>query len=232
MPENTSKLQLVKQQGAEQVSVDLLNSNFDTLDNNPGVFVCTSTTRPTGPWTGRMIYETDSQLVRVWNGTEWARFEADGGLLKGFRLLGKNGSQTVNAETADINRFEGRNGDPGDAGSFIKVASNTSTSAPSTIVTVQRAGRYRIDLRVVFQQTNAGLATNTASLMYNSTTYAADGVRRNWAAEELGSLHVNEVFALSAGNTIRPLFNAGALTAVYSPVTYWTTLNINYEGPS
>jgi hypothetical protein len=35
----------------------------------PGV--CTSTTRPTAPYEGQHIYETDTDKVLVWNGTAW-----------------------------------------------------------------------------------------------------------------------------------------------------------------
>jgi hypothetical protein len=35
----------------------------------PGV--CTSSNRPATPYDGMMIYETDTNLVRIWNGTAW-----------------------------------------------------------------------------------------------------------------------------------------------------------------
>lgn len=35
----------------------------------PGV--CTSTARPANPFDGMMIYETDTNLVRIWNGSAW-----------------------------------------------------------------------------------------------------------------------------------------------------------------
>jgi len=35
----------------------------------PGV--CTSTTRPTSPYTGMTIYETDTGYLRVWDGSAW-----------------------------------------------------------------------------------------------------------------------------------------------------------------
>lgn len=35
----------------------------------PGV--CTSTTRPTAPYTGQIIYETDTGYLRVWDGSAW-----------------------------------------------------------------------------------------------------------------------------------------------------------------
>ena len=33
--------------------------------------VCTSSTRPTAPYEGQMIYETDTDMVALWNGTAW-----------------------------------------------------------------------------------------------------------------------------------------------------------------
>jgi hypothetical protein len=35
----------------------------------PGV--CTSTTRPTAPYEGQTIYETDTDMVAIWNGVAW-----------------------------------------------------------------------------------------------------------------------------------------------------------------
>ena len=35
----------------------------------PGV--CTSTTRPTAPYEGQLIYETDTDRVLVWNNSAW-----------------------------------------------------------------------------------------------------------------------------------------------------------------
>jgi hypothetical protein len=40
----------------------------------PGV--CTSSTRPTAPYEGQMIYETDTDRVAIWNGTAWFSFSA------------------------------------------------------------------------------------------------------------------------------------------------------------
>lgn len=48
-------------------------TNWGKIDQYPGVFICTSTTRPT--WTanqaGQLIYETDSRRTLSWNGTTW-----------------------------------------------------------------------------------------------------------------------------------------------------------------
>jgi hypothetical protein len=34
--------------------------------------VCTSSTRPESPYLGQFIYETDTQLLRVWLGSAWS----------------------------------------------------------------------------------------------------------------------------------------------------------------
>lgn len=44
-----------------------ISSNATGL--RPGVV--TSTTRPTAPYTGQIIYETDTGYLRVWNGSVW-----------------------------------------------------------------------------------------------------------------------------------------------------------------
>lgn len=36
-----------------------------------GVTVCTSTTRPLNPEVGQTVYETDTKVSRLWDGTAW-----------------------------------------------------------------------------------------------------------------------------------------------------------------
>jgi len=40
----------------------------------PGV--CLSSSRPTAPYEGQMIYETDTDMVAIWNGTAWRYISA------------------------------------------------------------------------------------------------------------------------------------------------------------
>ena len=67
----------------------------------PGV--CTSTTRPTAPYEGQHIYETDTDLVYLWNGTAWvetvsALTKAPRGIVGYTRYT--SGNQTVTSATA------------------------------------------------------------------------------------------------------------------------------------
>lgn len=38
--------------------------------------VCTSTSRPSSPFEGQMIYETDTDILAIWNGTAWKQLAA------------------------------------------------------------------------------------------------------------------------------------------------------------
>ena len=44
-------------------------SAFGASGIKPGV--CTSTTRPSAPYEGMMIYETDTDMLAIWNGSAW-----------------------------------------------------------------------------------------------------------------------------------------------------------------
>jgi hypothetical protein len=76
----TTKLNLYKPGGGalgtntpdEVADIDKLNGNFDVLDAAFGVTICTSSTRPSSPYVGRTIYQTDDSKVFVWTGSAWA----------------------------------------------------------------------------------------------------------------------------------------------------------------
>jgi hypothetical protein len=46
-----------------------ISSALGTGSLTPGV--CTSTTRPTAPFEGQLVYETDTDMMAIWNGTAW-----------------------------------------------------------------------------------------------------------------------------------------------------------------
>ena len=46
-----------------------ISSAMGTGGLTPGV--CTSSTRPTSPFEGQMIYETNTDMLAIWNGSSW-----------------------------------------------------------------------------------------------------------------------------------------------------------------
>jgi len=71
MSTNTPKLNLIKPDFNDVVDITDLNSNADDIDAAVGATIVTSTTRPTAPWTGQIIYETNTDKALVWDGTAW-----------------------------------------------------------------------------------------------------------------------------------------------------------------
>ena len=74
MGSNTSKLGLYLPGGGstglitpdEPADIDKINDNMSKIDADAGAFVCTSSTRPSSPYNGKIIYETDTKNTRVW----------------------------------------------------------------------------------------------------------------------------------------------------------------------
>ena len=96
MATSTTKLGLTKPAYTDVVDVQDLNTNADLIDAASGMTICTSSTRPGSPWSGQIIFETDTLGSFVWDGSAW-------------QTAGGGGSITV-AETAPTSPAPG-NGD-------------------------------------------------------------------------------------------------------------------------
>jgi len=71
MATSTTKLGLTKPDFVDVVDVSELNTNADAIDAAVGATIVTSATRPASPWTGQIIYETDTESTFVWTGSAW-----------------------------------------------------------------------------------------------------------------------------------------------------------------
>lgn len=76
MPVLSTRLGLKRPVGADPFLTQDYYDNLTLLDDYPGVFICTSGSRPAG-WgaahSGMRIFETDTELLWRWNGTAWRR---------------------------------------------------------------------------------------------------------------------------------------------------------------
>ncbi len=66
MATTTTKLGLTKPDGADLVDIAVLNANSDKIDTAVGTSIVTSVTRPSVPYSGQSIYETDSKSTNIW----------------------------------------------------------------------------------------------------------------------------------------------------------------------
>jgi hypothetical protein len=93
MATTTTRLGLTKPDYADNVDIADINSNMDDIDAAVGASVVTSGTRPASPFTGQVIYETDTESTFVWTGSAWI---ASGG-----------GASVTVSETAPVSPAEG-----------------------------------------------------------------------------------------------------------------------------
>ena len=89
MATSTTRLGLTKPGYTDAVDIADINDNMDDIDAAIGASVVTSTTRPSSPYTGQIIYETDTALTLVWDGDSW---EAAGGTVEIVNTDGDPGS--------------------------------------------------------------------------------------------------------------------------------------------
>lgn len=60
--------------GVEQCDVNVVNANMTKIDAQIGALICTSTTRPTTPYSGQIVFETDTQMFAFYTGSVWIQF--------------------------------------------------------------------------------------------------------------------------------------------------------------
>lgn len=82
MPVTSTRLGLAKPVTSDSFTTAGLSSNLQILDTFPGIYICTSSTRPT--WganqAGMRIYETDTDTEWRWTGSVWVRVRPRGWL--------------------------------------------------------------------------------------------------------------------------------------------------------
>lgn len=96
----TTRLGIKKPQDPDPFLVSDFQTNYDLIDSYPGVFVCTSGTKPAwgSSQAGQMIFCTDNKTVLAWTGSAWVSPLA---LPAAWNLFsGLNVTQTAGSPTA------------------------------------------------------------------------------------------------------------------------------------
>lgn len=174
-------------------------SNYypNSLLSQPGV--CTSTTRPASPYVGQTIFETDTLLARVWNGTAWQTFQLPNDIVipgyieAGGKITSKSTSATGGIEV-------GATGAPArffsTAGDNFNLRTHTNTPNPNFSLGVRNGSGTDVALPVYWENGTLrlrGAGTTTASGIYidsnNVPRYATPSNVYGWhiANEQIGT---------------------------------------------
>lgn len=122
----------------------------NTTGYRPGV--CTSTSRPTAPYEGQMIYETDTDMVAIWNGSAWrylAATTATNGTVLQVQSTTMSDTQVVSAKDTwtDITNLQATI-TPKSASSKIFITANISYGGGDNVYGAARLVRGSIAIAI------------------------------------------------------------------------------------
>ena len=121
----------------------------------PGV--CTSTTRPASPYTGQVIFETDTNRMFVWNGSSWVIPNQTTQNPEGFEFIREVTASGTATTIEIVNCFSST------YDNYRIVMTNVSTPAANSIYWRAIIGSTP-QQGVNYSYTNLGLSTRAASI--------------------------------------------------------------------
>lgn len=126
----------------------------------PGV--CTSTTRPTSPFEGQMIYETDTDMLAIWNGSAWRQLAfgtaTNGSVLQVQSTTTTSSTSTTSSTFVDV------------SGLSVSITPKSASSKIMVTATLMISGASTDDTwyNLVRGSTNIGQGTGATN---NQTLY-------------------------------------------------------------
>jgi hypothetical protein len=164
----------------------------------PGV--CTSSTRPTVPYTGQLIYETDTGMVAAWNGSAWVYTATSGLVLVKTQTIGSAVSSVTvsDAFSATYNNYR------------VMVDVNSASTGLNLGLTLgsTATGYYRFLVLGTYSASTVSGANNQNATSFGALAVTADGcageieIHNPNVAQETGFLSRVVEFATGGGHYI------------------------------
>lgn len=162
--------------------------------------VCTSSTRPASPASPTMIYETDKDRIRVWDGTTWAYVAGNGPRV----ILSRSTAQTIaTGVTADITWP-------------AEIDVDAWHVASAAAITVGEAGIFAISWGLDVTATGGGIGNGyIATLTAGTKTYSVP-----YVPQGLGNTSVSgsTTLPLTASSTVKLSVTNGTTATSFSVV--------------
>jgi len=107
----TTRLGIIKPTPGTGEPVNLqtqINDSWDKIDSSIGATICTSGTRPSVPFHGQLIRETDTRRMYVWNATQsaWDQIMSAGGSFASNMTMSGNLTMTGNIIDNTLRKYK------------------------------------------------------------------------------------------------------------------------------
>lgn len=127
----------------------------------PGVV--TSSNRPANPFDGMMIYETDTNLVRIWNGTAWKTLAysdaTSGAVLQVQSVIKTDSFSTTSTSFVDV------------TGLSVSITPTSTSSTILVLFSIAASGSTTNDMYANLVRGSTAIAQSTSGTSANSTFY-------------------------------------------------------------
>ena len=127
-------------------------------------YQATSSTRPSSPWTGQHVYETDTKLEYVWDGTAWTIGPVAGTITTGTTGYGYMGLPQNSATTGADGVVAA------DAGKHIYSTASRVITIPANATTAMPVGATIVFVAGSGATVSIAIATDTMYLAGPGTT--------------------------------------------------------------
>lgn len=214
----STRLALKRPVGADPFLVQDYYDNLTLLDGYPGIYICTSGSRPAG-WgaahSGMHIWETDTELLWRWNGTAWRRSRPLGLLADPSEITTDFSTAATTATTAITAAVTVPATHAGSttkririSGSWYGLDNGTSTTLGACEVSIWRGSTA---LKTLLWRGRPNTATSPLDWGMGGTIETYDNPT---AGAQTYTLRVNSLSAVGGTTTLRAAATAKAQLAV------------------
>jgi len=178
--------------------------DLNTYLMKQSVIVCTSGTRPSSPVTGMTIFETDSEIFRIYTGASWRRY--------GVKLGDIQPQQTSDATSMDVNSTSWAAGSPVVGLAFVAPPSGYVYVTISAYLTASHSGD---ETRLSFElKTGATIGSGTASIATSSVRSITAGAAVSAGGVSIASGSYRQLcgpFTVAADYNVRTMHQSNAV---------------------
>jgi len=187
-------------------------------------YPCTSSTRPTSVSSGFMIYETDTGMTAIYDGSEWRYLAATGEVGSDAEYVAASAQSIPHGiATNTVVAF-------GTAVTSSPLVTR-ATSGAGHVFTLNRAGRWSLTTTIRFADATTARELYAGILNATTTPYGANGMGTSVNVPTTLNVAVTRRFAQGDQVTVQVAQSSGAPLALDPGFPGWVRLNLSWIAP-